>query len=50
MKSYRNTKDYFTYISSSVYWAGAYVLAYLLTTEGRLGCDCSTNCGGGWRT
>jgi hypothetical protein len=35
MKSYRNTKDYFTYISSSVYWAGAYMLAYLLVTEGR---------------
>jgi hypothetical protein len=33
--SYKHSEDHMVYISSSIYWTAAYVLAHLETTEGR---------------
>jgi len=44
MRDYRHTSEHFVYISSNVYWVGAYVLADMMATEGEpwfgvLGCQ-----------
>lgn len=36
MRDYRHTNEHFVYISSNVYWVGAYVLADMVVTEGEL--------------
>lgn len=36
MRTYKHTADQLSYMSSSLYWTGAYVLADVLATEGRL--------------
>lgn len=39
MRNYQHTEDHFSYVSSSVYWTGAYVLADLLVSEGETRAD-----------
>jgi hypothetical protein len=45
MSSHSGSADQFGYMSSNIYWAGAYLLADLLVTEGNWGGTCV--CGGG---